>query len=178
MRRVRPWLSAVARLILAGVWIAAGLAKIGDLAANGRAVAAYRLLPNDVATVVGAVQPFLEIALGVLLLLGFATRLAALVSVLLLAVFTAGVVSVWARGLRIDCGCFGNGGDLATGAQPQYFSETIRDIALIAVAGFLVFLPRSRFSLDTALLGPAVASGLPEPINATHSDSVDGGPDR
>ncbi len=149
---VQGWISLVGRVGLGVVWIVAGSSKIGDLAASGRAVNAYRLLPYDAATFLGAALPFLEIALGVLLIVGLATRVGAVVSVLLLAVFIAGIASAWVRGLRIDCGCFGGGGDLAANQQPTYFSETIRDIALLLVAGFLVIFPRSRFSLDARLL--------------------------
>jgi uncharacterized membrane protein YphA (DoxX/SURF4 family) len=152
VRRVQPWVSTAIRLILGAVWIAAGATKVGDLAANGRAVNAYRLLPYDMATFIGTVLPFLEIALGALLILGLATRLAAVVSALLLIVFIAGIVSAWARGLRIDCGCFGGGGDLSAGENPRYVSETIRDIALLISAGLLATFPRSRFSLDGRLL--------------------------
>lgn len=149
---VRPWLSTVARLILGVVFVAAGTTKIGDLAASARAVAAYRLFPFEVSRFIGAVLPFLEIALGLLLILGLASRLAAVVAGVLLIVFIAGIASAWARGLRIDCGCFSQGGDLAANVRPQYFIETIRDIALLAVAGFLTVFPRSRFSLDGRLL--------------------------
>ena len=69
--RIQPWVSTACRLVLAGVWIVAGASKVGDLAESGRAVAAYRVLPYDVATFVGAVLPLLEIALGLLLLPGF-----------------------------------------------------------------------------------------------------------
>jgi len=152
VRCVQPWISTAIRLILGAVWIAAGATKVGDLAASGRAVAAYRLLPHDAATFLGAVLPFLEIALGALLILGLATRFAAVVSALLLMVFIAGIVSAWARGLRIDCGCFGGGGDLSAGEKPRYVSETIRDIALLFSAALLAAFPRSRFSLDGRLL--------------------------
>jgi uncharacterized membrane protein YphA (DoxX/SURF4 family) len=152
VRRVQPWVSTAIRLILGAVWIAAGATKINDLAASGRAVNAYRLLSYDAATFIGAVLPFLEIALGALLILGLATRFAAVVSAVLLIVFIAGIVSAWARGLRIDCGCFGGGGDLAAGEKPRYVSETIRDIALLIAAGLLAAFPRSRFSLDGRLL--------------------------
>jgi uncharacterized membrane protein YphA (DoxX/SURF4 family) len=148
----QPWISLVGRVGLGLVWIIAGWSKIGDLAESGRAVNAYRLLPYDAATFLGAVLPFIEIALGVLLILGLATRLAAVVSSVLLVAFIAGIASVWARGLRIDCGCFGGGGELAASQQTQYFSETIRDIALLALAVLLVLFPRSRFSLDARLL--------------------------
>ena len=129
VRRLLPYLGTFARLVLGGVWIAAGLLKVGDLAASGRSVVAYRLLPYPVATTLGAVLPFVEIGLGLLLVLGLATRLAAILSAVLQIAFIIGIVSAWARGLRIDCGCFGSGGDLAANQQPTYFSETIRDIA-------------------------------------------------
>lgn len=151
--QARPWIGTAGRLVLAAVWIGAGASKIGDLNASGRAVAAYRLLPFDVAKIVGAVLPFVEIALGLLLLLGLATRLAAIVSAALLTVFIVGIASAWSRGLRIDCGCFGNGGDLTGDEQPRYTSETIRDIALVVVAGFLAVFPRTRLSVDDRLFG-------------------------
>jgi uncharacterized membrane protein YphA (DoxX/SURF4 family) len=146
-----PWIGTVARLLLGVVWIVAGALKVGDLAASVRAVVAYRLLPPNVANPVGSVLPFLEIALGTLLVLGLATRLSAIVSALLLIAYIIGIASVWARGLRIDCGCFGSGGDLAANAQPTYFSETIRDIGLLIVAVYLVVRPRTRLSLDELL---------------------------
>jgi uncharacterized membrane protein YphA (DoxX/SURF4 family) len=97
---VRPWLGVAARLGLAAVWLVAGGSKVGDLAASGRAVNAYQVMPYDVATVVGAALPFVELALGVLLLLGLATRLGAGVSAALLVVFIAGIASAWAGAWR------------------------------------------------------------------------------
>jgi uncharacterized membrane protein YphA (DoxX/SURF4 family) len=149
---LQPWAGSAVRVILGAVFLVAGATKVDDLAASGRAVSAYRVLPYDVATVVGAALPFVEIALGVLFLLGLATRLAAAVAGALLVVFIAGITSAWARGLRIDCGCFGEGGDLAAGEQPQYLSETIRDIALLGLAGVLVAFPRTRLSVDSRIL--------------------------
>jgi uncharacterized membrane protein YphA (DoxX/SURF4 family) len=143
------WVGAACRLVLAGVWIYAGAAKFGDLGASVRAVKAYQILPAGVAEVVGAALPLVEIALGVLLLVGLATRLAAAASAVLLLAFIAGVASAWARGLRIDCGCFGSGGELAPGESPQYAVEIVRDVGFLAAAAFLLVWPRTRLSLDT-----------------------------
>src|SRR5690242_4644723 len=115
-----PWISTVARLGLAAVFLVAGALKVTDLAASGRAVNAYRLMPFSVAEVVGAVQPFLEIALGLLLLIGLAVRFSAAVAAVLLVLFMAGIVSAWARGLQIDCGCFSRGGELSGGRTAAY----------------------------------------------------------
>jgi uncharacterized membrane protein YphA (DoxX/SURF4 family) len=150
---VWPWISTVARLGLAAVFLIAGATKIGDLAASGRAVNAYRLMPYDVAKVVGAAQPFLEIALGVLLLVGVATRLTAGVAAVLLVLFIAGIVSAWAKGLQIDCGCFSKGGELGAGEVPTYGWEILRDVGFLALAGILLWRPRTRFSVDGRLMG-------------------------
>lgn len=141
------------RLLLAGVWLYAGATKVGDLAASTRAVKAYQLLPNPVAEAIGAALPFVEIALGLLLLLGLATRLAAATSALVMAGFVAGIATAWARGLRIDCGCFGGGGELAPGESPGYWLDLGRDGLLLATAAVLVVWPKTRWSVDTWLAG-------------------------
>src|SRR3954447_3529552 len=148
-----PWVSTVARAGLAAVFLTAGLLKVDDLAASGRAVNAYRLMPYDTAKVVGAVQPFLEIALGLLLLVGLAVRLSAAIAVVVLVIFIAGIVSAWARGLQIDCGCFSKGGDLTGGRTAEYGLEILRDVGFLVLAGILLVKPRGRFSLDGLLMG-------------------------
>ena len=70
--------------------------------------------------------PVVEIALGIALIAGVFVRTAALVSALLLVVYIAGVASAWARGLQIDCGCFGGGGRVAA-ADTAYPTEILRD---------------------------------------------------
>ncbi|MFY1690450.1 MauE/DoxX family redox-associated membrane protein [Plantactinospora sp. WMMB782] len=147
----RPWLGLAARLGLAAVWLAAGASKVGDLAASGRAVNAYKIFPYDLAVVIGAALPFVELALGLILLVGLATRLAAGISATLLVIFIAGIVSAWTRGLSIDCGCFGSGGDLAAGQDPTYGTELLRDVGFLLLAGFLLVWPRTRISVDAAL---------------------------
>lgn len=153
------WISLLVRLGLAAVFLTAGALKVSDLDASGRAVVAYELMPADVAMTVGAVQPFIEIALGLLLLLGLATRLAAWISAALLVIFISGIVSAWARGLNIDCGCFSKGGNLPEGQTPDYLPEILRDVAFLAMAIFLIIFPASRFSLDGWLLATNGSEG-------------------
>lgn len=142
------WLSLLVRLGLAGIFIVAGALKVTDLPASGRAVIAYDLMPTDVAMTVGAIQPFFELVLGALLLIGLATRLAAWLSAVTLVAFISGIASAWARGLNIDCGCFSKGGQLAPGEVPEYLPEILRDVAFLAMAVFLIVYPASRLSLD------------------------------
>lgn len=143
-----PLVSTVARLLLGGVLLVAGGIKVADPVASEQAVAAYELLPQVLEKPVGWGLPFLEVALGLLLLVGYGTRLAAAIGGVLMVLFIAAVGSAWARGLSIDCGCFGGGGQVAPG-QTQYLQEILRDVGLLALAGWLVRFPRSRLALDT-----------------------------
>lgn len=152
-RRALPWVGVACRLVLAGVWIVAGALKLPDLTESVRAVQAYKLLPTGLASVVGYGLPPLEIAVGLLLLAGLFTRYAAAVSGLLQLAFIIGISSAWARGMSIDCGCFGNGGELAAGQSPNYFWEILRDVGLLLASAILVLRPRTPLSVDRWIRG-------------------------
>jgi len=145
-RTVSPWLATAGRLVLGAVFVVAGALKVPDPAAAVRAVRAYQLLPEPLVATVAFGMPVIEIAIGLALVVGVFVRTAAIASAVLLVVFIAAVSSAWARGLQIDCGCFGNGGQVAAG-QTAYPAEIIRDVALLLVALALARWPRSRLAL-------------------------------
>jgi uncharacterized membrane protein YphA (DoxX/SURF4 family) len=149
---VKDWIGLAARLVTGGVWIVAGLIKLPDPAGSVRAVRAYDLLPESVVPTVGLVLPLLEVVVGLCLVLGLLTRTMAVVSAVLFVAFIIGIASAWARGLEIDCGCFGGGGELE-GASAKYPGEIARDVGLLLASLWLVVRPRSRWSLD-ALISP------------------------
>ena len=150
---MRGWLGLLARLLVGGVWLYAGWLKVGDPEASTTAVRAYQLLPLDVADAVGRVLPALEIGVGLLLVLGLLARWAAVVSALLLAGFVIGIVSVWVRGIPIDCGCFGGGG-YDPDAFAQYPWEIARDAGLLLASAYVFWARRTRLALDN-LVFPA-----------------------
>jgi uncharacterized membrane protein YphA (DoxX/SURF4 family) len=147
------WSATVGRVILGGVFVVAGASKLPDPDAAVRAVRAYRLLPEWLVAPVAFGLPVLEIAVGLALLAGVFVRTAALASAVLLVVFLVGVGSAWARGLQIDCGCFGGGGQLAAGQHPNYAPDIARDLGFLLLAVFLLVWPRTRPALDEWLLG-------------------------
>ncbi|GAB3205930.1 MauE/DoxX family redox-associated membrane protein [Marinactinospora thermotolerans] len=147
---VQPWITLVARLALVGVLGYAGISKMGAPALSVQAVEAYELFPDGVNQFIGYTLPFFEVALALLLLVGLASRYTAAVAALLMVVFIAGIISAWARGLTIDCGCFGTGGQVAPG-ETRYGVDILRDIGFAALAGIVMLWPRSPFSLDSAL---------------------------
>jgi uncharacterized membrane protein YphA (DoxX/SURF4 family) len=148
----------VARLGLAAVWFVSGGIKASDLNQTYIAVHAYDVLPNGVASAVASAVPFVELALGLLLLLGLGTRLVAVLSAVVLLAFIAAIAQAWARGLAIDCGCFGGGGSVAPG-QTEYPQEILRDIGFLVLAGWLIVRSSSLFSFDGWLTGRPVEVG-------------------
>lgn len=145
--RALDLIGLLVRIGLAAVWLVSGAIKVSDLNQTYIAVQAYDLLPAGAVSVVAAGLPFLELALGVLLLAGLGTRLVAIVSGVVLIAFIFGVAQSWARGLTIDCGCFGGGGEVAAG-ETQYPQEIARDIGFLLLAVWLTVRPRSLWSLD------------------------------
>jgi len=140
-------IGTLGRLGLAAVWLVSGAIKVSDLNQTYTAVQAYDLLPAELVSVVAGAVPFLELALGVLLLVGLGTRLSAVVSAVVLVAFIGAVAQSWARGLTIDCGCFGGGGQVAPG-ETRYPQEIARDIGFLLLAGWLMIRPRTLLSLD------------------------------
>ena len=150
------WVSLACRLVVAGVLAAAALSKIGDPTATVRAVRAYQIVPEAFVTPFAHALPWVELAVAVLLLVGLATRVAGAMASLLMAIFLGGVISVAARGISIDCGCFGGGG--AT-THPHYTGEIVRDVLLLVAAAVVVLLPVSRFSVDPRRPAPVAEPG-------------------
>jgi uncharacterized membrane protein YphA (DoxX/SURF4 family) len=147
------WMGLAARLGLAGVLGYAGLVKLQDLTQSGRSVALYRIVPDGTAQLIGGVLPLVEVAIAVLLALGLATRAAAVFTAVLMVVYIAAIASVWARGMSIDCGCFGGGGNLDGGATRGYVVDIARDLLFLGAAVFLVRHPHTRYALDRWVLG-------------------------
>ena len=147
IKGLQPWFTLVSRLILGGVLLAAGLLKVSHPAKSAMAVRAYEVLPIQVANFLGYSLPWIEVGISLLLILGVAVKPAAIFGGFLMFLFIAAISQAWARGLTIDCGCFGGGGQVAKG-ETKYLEEILRDTGLVILAIYLVMYPRGKFSLD------------------------------
>jgi uncharacterized membrane protein YphA (DoxX/SURF4 family) len=156
------WTGLVARLLVGGVWLYAGLIKVGSPESSVTAVRGYQLLSTGLAETVGHVLPMLEIVVGACLILGLLTRIVGGLSALMQIAFIIGIASVWARGIEINCGCFGDGGPNPK-ASAQYPWEIARDVGLLALSVFLVLRRSTPLAVD-GLLFPAPTS---EPLVET-----------
>ena len=147
---LQPWFGLIARLILGGVLFAAGYLKIGTPDKSQMAVRAYEMLPISVANFLGLVLPPIEIVIGALLIVGAVTRVMAALAGFTMTIFIIAIGQAWARGLNIDCGCFGGGGAIDPG-ETKYLQEILRDIGLVFLAGYLIRYPLTKFALDKNL---------------------------
>jgi uncharacterized membrane protein YphA (DoxX/SURF4 family) len=145
--KIQPWFGLLARLILGGVLFAAGYLKVGKADESQMAVRAYEMLPIPIANILGLILPFIEVVIGALLILGALTRVMAALGGITMIVFIIAIAQAWARGLNIDCGCFGGGGAVEPG-QTKYLQEILRDIGLVFLAAYLIRYPTTKFSLD------------------------------
>lgn len=149
LQSARAWLGTVIRLGLAAIWIWAGYSKLSDPSDFVRAVRAYDATPEWLSQAIGYGLPVLEMMLALLLVLGVVTRVAAGLSALLFAVFLIGLIQAAARGIKLDCGCFGGGG--ATDGATTYTLDILRDVGLLLLAVYLVVWPITKLSLDAWL---------------------------
>lgn len=146
--RLWDYVGLAARLVLAAVFIGFGWVKAAESPAAMRvAVEAYHLVPPALVDPVAAVLPYLEIATGLLLLLGVATRIGAALCTVMMLGFLFGLGWVVAKGYNIDCGCSGGGGAVAAG-DTRYTEEILRDVGLLILSVYLLLRPRTAVSVD------------------------------
>jgi peroxiredoxin len=121
----------VARLVLAMVFGAAGVAKVAGRDGT-RATAGAFGVPARLGGPVALALPAAELLIAAALIPASSAALAAWAALALLAVFSATVAISLARGRRPDCHCFGQ-----FTASPIGWRTLARNVALAAVAGFI-----------------------------------------
>lgn len=146
--KAQPWLTLLSRLILGGILVVAGALKIPHPDKSAMSVRAYELLPIPIANIFGYSLPWIEVGVGLLLMAGIAVRINALIGTVLMVMFIIAISQAWARGLTIDCGCFGSGGQVAK-EDTRYLEEILRDIGLALAGIFAMKFPDGKFGLDS-----------------------------
>jgi uncharacterized membrane protein YphA (DoxX/SURF4 family) len=100
----------VLRLLLAAVFLYAAYTKLRQpWLLFAMSIDAYQLLPEWAVLTLGRIIPWLELALGLLLVTGIGLHYTATGASVLLAAFFAIMLQAYIKGMGIDCGCFGLG---------------------------------------------------------------------
>lgn len=151
------------RLALGALFIISGWNKILGPQAFLGSVKAFRILPDDadhILIILTFAIPWTELLAGVVLVLGLWTRGAALAIASLLLLFTAGTLSAMARGLSLDCGCFGEGVKIVC-EGPLGWCHVARNLVMALAAGVLVARGGGRVALDAPLEARDYPAGTP-----------------
>lgn len=149
-KQLREWVTLCGRLLLGGVLLVAGYLKAKNLTEATASVRVYKLLPVSIANILGEVLPWLEIGVALLIITGIFTKQASILAGALMLIFVIAIGQAWARGLAINCGCFGNGGVSADGKVHAlvYLTEILRDLGLTFVAIYLYYFPYGKLGID------------------------------
>ncbi|MES2765475.1 MAG: MauE/DoxX family redox-associated membrane protein [Bacteroidota bacterium] len=138
------YINLLARLILGGLFIFAGLGKIAIPEAFAKEIANYELLPYSLVNFVAITLPWLEVVAGIFLVAGVRIKASAVIIAALLLVFLVGILWAMSQGLKIDCGCFAQ-----VEATPVGWPKVLQNLGLLALAIYLIKFPLKTFSLES-----------------------------
>jgi len=135
-----PWLQALCRLALGGVFIYASLDKIAHPREFAAIIANYAILPDFLVTMPALVLPWLELFAGLCLVSGVWARSAALWLSLLLLLFILALGINALRGISMSCGCFSTSAADTESAYVLIF----RDLLILVPGLVIVFFGRDK----------------------------------
>jgi len=131
-------LLVVFRLVLGGLFVYAGVVKVLDPLGFAQDIRNYRLVGQSLSFIAAIVLPWLEILAGVALAAGVWKRASALIISGLLVFFILLTLVTIARGLDVECGCFG------ALSRKSGFGVILEDLGMLFMGLCLLFAPEKR----------------------------------
>jgi uncharacterized membrane protein YphA (DoxX/SURF4 family) len=121
------------------VFIVASIEKIAIPEIFAANIEAYRILPFSLINLIALVIPWLELICGIFLISGIFLRSSSFITSVLLVAFIFLLSSAILRGLKIDCGCFGVGGQ-----SEVSWLRVIEDILLLFLGAHIFIFGTSK----------------------------------
>jgi uncharacterized membrane protein YphA (DoxX/SURF4 family) len=146
--RVAAWLAVPARWYLGVLFVGACLHKIAEPASFALDVATYDILPLALVNLVAITLPWVELAAGSMLIVGWRVRSASLLVAVMMGVFLAALLVALARGLDMSCGCFASQG---AEEDPISWLTVLRDLAWLGLSVVVYVWDRGIAGLDGLL---------------------------
>ena len=144
----RAFFILLSRLVLTAVFLLSSLPKIQDPVNFTVAIEAYQIVGSGLSIWIALILPWLELVIGIGILIPRLRRASSLILVILLVLFICLHASAWMRGLDISCGCFGQAPTVET---PSYYWKILQNLALLLAAYFIFMrdLRQSRIRVAT-----------------------------
>ncbi len=140
------WLAMPVRYYLAYLFILASLHKIAYPESFALDIATYQILPLSLINLQAIILPWLELVVGILLIVGFKVRASALVVAGMMVMFIIAILIALAKGLDLSCGCFAS--QAAQDEDPISWWTVWRDLAWLGLALYVVAFDRAAIGFD------------------------------
>lgn len=131
----------IARLLIGGILIYASFNKIVDPGGFAKAIANYHIIPFGLENSMAIILPWLELAVGICLILGLFIDGAAFLVIIMMVIFIVAITFAILSGYNIECGCGLKPGELV-GIQ-----KIIEDLTYLILALIILKRPNRRFEL-------------------------------
>jgi putative oxidoreductase len=143
--RGHPWLALPARVYLALVFLLACWHKLAQPESFAVDIATYQILPLALVNPLAITLPWVELAAGLLLLVGFRARAAALLVAGMMLMFTVAIALALSKGLDMSCGCFASQG---AAEDPISGLTVLRDLGWLLLAVYVFLCDHTPVGLD------------------------------
>ena len=141
-------IAVFARIIIGAIFLISGLAKISDPGRFILTLREFRLFPEVIVPFTAIWLPWLELLLGLCVLVGLLHRTSALILACLNAGFLAAILSVIVRGIEVDCGCFGMLADMLGLPDMADMKAVVRNVVFIGLCLLIFFSRKEALSLE------------------------------
>jgi uncharacterized membrane protein YphA (DoxX/SURF4 family) len=144
--QMKAYIVLIIRIFLGLVFLLSGISKLLELSSFTATINNFQIVPLCFSKSVAIVLACLESGSGLMLLLGFQTKVSSGIVVILLIIFLAAIIPVLATGQEMDCGCFGSLSHDKVGS-----GLLVRDVILLGLAAFLFVEKSHKWSLDNVI---------------------------
>jgi putative oxidoreductase len=143
--RGHAYLALAARLYLAAIFLFACYHKLLNPGSFALDIATYQILPLSLINPMAIILPWIELFAAIMLLVGFRSRAAALLTSGMMLMFTVAIFIAVAKGLDMSCGCFA-----AQGAadDPISWRSILRDLGWLGLSLYVFVFDRNPLGLD------------------------------
>jgi len=141
-------ISFILRIIIGGIFLVSGLAKISDPVRFLFTLREFRLFPESIVPFTAVFLPWLEFFLGLSVVLGVLYRTSALMLAGLNILFIIALGSVIVRGFEVDCGCFGLVADILKLPDMADWKAVVRNVIFVMLCTGMFAIDRTVISLE------------------------------
>lgn len=143
-RKMKNRLSIIvlfARILIGGILIYASIDKIVDPDGFAKAIDNYHIIPFGLENSMAIILPWLEMIVGICLILGIFIDGAAFLVIVMMSIFIFAITYAILSGYNIECGCGLKPGELI-GVR-----KILEDVTYLLLAWMILKRPNHRFEL-------------------------------